>query len=293
MATTYNKNNTKKEKGYYSVSSHYRNTIPESISITWDDDYFFNTEDKESYESDIVAVFDYDYDLVIGFETQIRVVSNIGSLVISTCVFYFWFVTIEPLLIFIPLGWYVLYFTFLLLAQVRWETYAKHCAITRDGIRIVSDRRKSCWGLSCCDVGKSSKTIPFDKITDCDIHEPAGNTCLCIPNVLTTVIVDTASSGTEIKIHEGMVSGLKDPFAFKKLVWAMKRAKETGGSLFAYRAPNVVSTTKTTEVELSNITRKDIDDLEQAAADCTNNHEIPNLLRDIRDELKQNNELLR
>lgn len=48
---------------------------------------------------------------------------------------------------------------------------------------------------ACMDAGKSSKTVPFDKITDCDIEEPAGNTCIVIRNVLTTVNIDTASSG--------------------------------------------------------------------------------------------------
>lgn len=39
----------------------------------------------------------------------------------------------------------------------------------------------------CQDQGKRSKTIPYDKITDCDIEEPAGASgpCCCMtPNVL-------------------------------------------------------------------------------------------------------------
>jgi hypothetical protein len=65
--------------------------------------------------------------------------------------------------------------------------------------------------------------IPFDQITDCDIVEPAGNTCGWIPNTLFAVHVDTASSGGDKRGHELTLYGLKDPDAFKRLVWAMKR----------------------------------------------------------------------
>ena len=61
-----------------------------------------------------------------------------------------------------------------------------------------------------CDLGKESKTIPYDKITDCDVQEPAGNACCCcVPNVLPVVNVDTASSGGVL--HELTLVGLKDP----------------------------------------------------------------------------------
>jgi hypothetical protein len=70
-------------------------------------------------------------------------------------------------------------------------------------------------------VGKTSKTVPFDKITDCDIEEPAGAACCgLVPNVLYAVHVDTASSKGG---HELSILGLKEPRAFKELVWAMKR----------------------------------------------------------------------
>ena len=81
--------------------------------------------------------------------------------------------------------------------QINWDVYSQHDAITRDGIKFVKDRRKTGCGLSCTDAGKSSKTVPFDKLTDCDVTEPAGATCCCIENVLSVVTVDTASSGGE------------------------------------------------------------------------------------------------
>jgi hypothetical protein len=70
-----------------------------------------------------------------------------------------------------------------------------------------------------------SKTVPFDKITDCDVQEPAGASCCgLVPNILYTVNVDTASTSTG---HELSIVGLKDPYAFKDLVWKMKRGEVT------------------------------------------------------------------
>ena len=102
-------------------------------------------------------------------------------------------------------------------------------------------------------------TVPFDKITDCDVEEPAGNSCLCIPNVLSIVNVDTASSGTDGR-KEIRLAGLKNPHGFKKLVWAMKRQQQR--------------------------------DRSSSDRVATNNEEINTLLREIRDELRANNERL-
>lgn len=64
-------------------------------------------------------------------------------------------------------------------------------------------------------------------ITDCDVMEPAGNSWICIRNVLHTVSIDTASSGHDGR-KELRLSGLCNPYGFKKLVWAMKRAQRSG-----------------------------------------------------------------
>jgi hypothetical protein len=114
--------------------------------------------------------------------------------------------------------------------------------------------------------------VPFDKITDCDIVEPAGNSCFCIENVLAVVNVDTASSGTE-GCKELRIAGLKDPHSFKKLVWAMKRSQH-GGMAFAQGAPSALGIADR--------------QLQQSGA----NDDVATLLRDIRDELRQNNDLL-
>jgi len=86
-------------------------------------------------------------------------------------------------------------------------------------------------------VGDVSQ-VPFDKLTDCDVQEPAGTACCCcVPNVLTTVTVDTAS-GREMSIQ-----GVKDPFAFKQDVWAMKRGDGLAG------VPESIVATSMTRVE--------------------------------------------
>lgn len=105
--------------------------------------------------------------------------------------------------------------------NVEWRTRAQHVALTEDGIKYVTDRHPTMCGLSCTDAGKVSKTVPYDKITDCDVHEPAGMACCCIQKTLTSLIVDTASSGPES--HELVLTGLHDPHALKQAVWEMKR----------------------------------------------------------------------
>ena len=113
--------------------------------------------------------------------------------------------------------------------------------------------------------------IPFDQITDCDIVEAAGNTCFCVPNTLHAVHIDTASSGRDAGRHELNLVGLQNPQAFKKLVWAMKRQTTAPGSqdMMLDRA------------------------LGASGNDTNNSGDVAALLRDIRDELRQHNDVLR
>lgn len=81
-------------------------------------------------------------------------------------------------------------------SNIEWKTRAMHVAVHQDGIKFVNDHHKTCCGFTFTDKGKNSKTVPFDKLTDCDVQEPAGAAVCCfVPNVLSNVIVDTASSG--------------------------------------------------------------------------------------------------
>jgi hypothetical protein len=115
------------------------------------------------------------------------------------------------------------------LDNIRDADRAQHVAITRDGIRYSVDKHKTCCRCDCLDEGKVTKTVPFDKITDCDIHEPGGSSgpiCCLEKNVIYTVVVDTASSGSRGEgppTHELEIRGLRDPKGFKEMVWQMKR----------------------------------------------------------------------
>lgn len=131
------------DKPTNTVSSEFR-SMPEVRDLTWSDDFF---ED----EDDIVAVFDFDYEAMESFYT------NVGWIWIGATILY------SPLFVASMVGLAPCY----LRRNVSWNAQSQHVAVTRDGIRFVRDRRRTCWGMPCTDAGKSSKTVPFDKITDC------------------------------------------------------------------------------------------------------------------------------
>merc|ERR1712046_303582 len=107
--------------------------------------------------------------------------------------------------------------------NIRDKTRATHLAISHDGVRFVVDRHLTQCRLQCQEMGKVSKTVPYDKMTDCDIEEPAGSSgccCYLVPNTLSVVHIDTASSGVvavegkTIQRHELTLRGLVDPESF-------------------------------------------------------------------------------
>lgn len=211
---------TQQTKTLRSVSTQYQQLFPtETSGLFWEDDFF-------DQEQDIIAVFDYDHELAVDYATSVSKIvyfsffcqlSLMGFFIGSTA-FSWGFNALNGLI-----GVLISSLVFILLTQpcflrkrARWSVECEHLAVTRDGIRSVNDRRKACWGLPMCDQGKYTKTVAYDKITDCDLIEPAGATCCCIQNTLYTVFVDTASSGREGR--ELSLSGLKKPKEFKTLI---------------------------------------------------------------------------
>ena len=275
-----------------SVAFEYQQLLPETRDIFWNDDFF----DDE----DVIAVFDFDYDKMITFQTPLEFVSQMTTVgcVALYAALLFW--PVGPLIVLAMYGFSLA--PFYLKSNVRWRAEAHHVAITRDGIRFVQDRRKAWWGFSICDKGKQSKTVPYDKITDCDILEPAGNVlCFFVPRILYTVHVDTASSGSESNRHELEITGLKDPHGFKTLVWAMKRnlhhlpllpppALSSSSSRPVYQPPKPTASSASQLIELS-----DLAQLTKAPSTSSESSSggVRGLLRDIREELRQNNHLLR
>ena len=262
----------------YSVSRAYQ-SIPETKGLEWTDGFF----QDEVEGNGLVAVFDFDYAQMVDFNTKTAALGQISTV---GCLAAYGVFLGGPLGLIAPAAYtFATMWPCFLRPQVEWAQHSQHVAITRDGIRFVQDQRKSCWGLSVCDKGRHSKTVPFDKITDCDICEPAGSVCLCIPRVLLTVNVDTASSGGEGKRYELKLVGLKEAHKFKQLVWAMKRAmrdSSNGGNSIstknAYLAPQSLEMTER---------------YSSSPPSVGDGGKVEFLLRDIRDELRANNQLLK
>eukprot|EP00404_Azadinium_spinosum_P004600 CAMPEP_0180460144 /NCGR_PEP_ID=MMETSP1036_2-20121128/23215_1 /TAXON_ID=632150 /ORGANISM="Azadinium spinosum, Strain 3D9" /LENGTH=171 /DNA_ID=CAMNT_0022466831 /DNA_START=152 /DNA_END=667 /DNA_ORIENTATION=+ len=106
----------------------------------------------------------------------------------------------------------------------------QHVALTKDGILYVRDKHATCCRIQECMQGKVSKTVPYDKLTDCDIEEPAGEEC-CAKKTLEIVNIDTASGnrgGGEGPAHELQLAGLLDAKGFKTMVWKLKRGELPG-----------------------------------------------------------------
>lgn len=265
--------------------------LPEAASLSWQDDYF---DDDDNVEEDIVAVFDLDYDEMERYWEKVSWTSLGASLLILPHLAWIAVLGLAPCY---------------LRQNVRWSIRAQHVAITRDGIRFVRERRPTCWGSACTDAGRTTKTIPFDHITDCSIEEPAGNTCLWIPNTLHTVKIDTASS--EKSQHELTIVGLKDPVAFKRLVWAMKRhyhpgrpdpmpaagAAAASSSAAAAASSPMGAPGAAASASTNAAMERALTSLAQSSSSSTNGGGDPDvvaaLLREIRDELRQNNEAIR
>lgn len=249
------------------ISADYQATIPEAKDVCWTDDFFDDDEDT-------IAVFDFDYEQMKDFTFKLEALVHTFHVLLVAGYSYALFDFYGPL---VCVGIFPLYLV-LLRYQVQWKSEANHLAITRDGIRSVQDKQKRFLGWSMCDKGKHSKTVPFDKITDCDLVDPAGNSCCIIPNVLYVVNVDTASSGGGGKQYELRIAGLRHPEKFKALVWAMKRQRDNnlGG---AYKAPPP-------QLEM---TERNQQLLSGGSSDTS----VKTLLKDIRTELRENNDLLR
>lgn len=120
-------------------------TIPEAQGLTWNDEFFEN-------DSDVVAVFDFDYEAVKKFETDAAIASFFASFLMP------------PVPVIVPVIMVLCCWPCFFTQQIPWDTYSKHVAVTQDGIKFVQDKRKSQCGFDFQDQGKTSKTIPFDKV---------------------------------------------------------------------------------------------------------------------------------
>merc|ERR1712194_930428 len=98
--------------------------------------------------------------------------------------------------------------------------------------------------------------------------------CCCIQNVLSTVNIDTASSGASkegLPRHELVLRGLKFPNEFKQAVWGMKRGQAPSNAAVPMNQAHTMQiATPPQQADMNNA-----------------------VLVEIRDELRQMNSLLR
>jgi len=177
-------------------------------------------DSKDTYfngQEGVLQVFDFDYEKISEYKWK---VDNNNTLALFAC--------------FPPLCLVCGPFHFICGKENLDSVKAQHVAITQDGIRYIVEKHKKDCRFDFQDQGKTTKTVPYDKLTDCDIEEPAGAEgpiCCMVNRVLDIVNVDTASGtrgGEGQPGHELTLEGLTDPQGFKNAVWACKRGEHPG-----------------------------------------------------------------
>jgi len=129
--------------------------------------------------------------------------------------------------------------------------YSRWVAVSKENIYIVRRKRKADWRFDCCDINESRKTIPINNVQDIMINEPAAYAAWCcfVPNVLTSVAIETAGTGgamgggdPRVDPSFGMLQGLLDPQRFRNVVLNLKKGIyiEPGGGTRAVGAPPAV-----------------------------------------------------
>ena len=212
-------------------------------------------DDFFEHDEDVIAVFDFDYD---NMERHYRTLGwgFAASTVLCFPGSLFWCLV----------GMVPCYLN----KNVTWSVRAKHLAVTPHGIVLVNDRRPCLWGEQCA-VAKLTKTIPFDQIINCTVTDLGAGTCSIGPT-LSQVTIDTPARNT--------IVGLQDPHAFAKLVLAMKRYAPN-------QVPLGMSSTRAASLPVAMAQRID------RGLAAGEKDEVAGILKEIRDELRQHNELLK
>lgn len=238
------------------VASDFLEHIPEARGVNWVDDFF---EDHHGYD-DIVAVFDFDYD---NMESHYQCLGWSCLGVTAVCCPS----TIPGMLLaLIPCK---------LNQNVRWNVQAQHIALTRRGILFVHDQRPTGWGEQCCTVGKRTKFIPYEQIAEYNIFDANMKTC-SVSSRLTVVNVGIKDSSSSMRI-DFEITGLKDPHTFQKVAMALKRYSENHPNASTLSVPGHPAMV--------------MEDRGIANGSANrSNDEVAVLLREIRDELRRNNQ---
>ena len=148
---------------------------------------------------------------------------------------------------------------------MHWSVRARHLAVTEHGVLFVRDQRRSCWGDQCL-LAKTSRVIPFEQIKDISVSEAGAANCMIGDSGLSKVILESP--------NRLMIDGLENPVAFQKLVLAMKRRQASSSDVIPTAPVNVAER------------------IERGLASTAGNEEVASILREIRDELREHNEML-
>ena len=180
-------------------SVHPHHNTENRMTLASEEVYFEDTEG-------VIQVFEFDYDSIVDFKLSVEKNNWICCFCIGIPCCPFWHMCEQY--------------------NIEDDIRCQHLAVTQDGILYVKERHKAGCRGGGEEKGKVKKTVPFDKITDCDLEEPFGaegpNCCMMTKRVLTKVNIDTAEKKGNGK-HELTLEGLKQSKEFKSLVWKLKR----------------------------------------------------------------------
>jgi hypothetical protein len=121
---------------HHTVSPEYYQSIQEARGLSWTDDFFCD-------EDDIVAVFDFDYDIMESYYATIGwgcLASTLFCPSVLLCALFGG----------VPCA---------LNTNINRNVRAQHLAVTRDGILFVHDKHPSSLGLCSWDVSKRTKLV--------------------------------------------------------------------------------------------------------------------------------------
>ena len=161
-------------------------------------------------QNDILKTYSFNYEALTAYKQKVHRSGMLG-------------------LIFFPPGMLCAVLTYPCeMANIRDEVHARHIALTADGLRYIVDKHPTGCRLQCEDEGRSSQTVPYDKITDCDVEEPAGSEgCPCMLVKRTEYVFNVATANGPA-FHSPTTVGLRGidaPYELKKDVWSMKRGQ--------------------------------------------------------------------
>jgi hypothetical protein len=211
----------KQDKAFRTVDPNLYEHLPETRGLAWEDD-FFDTDgctepSSTELSSSVVAVFDFDYDLVAECDVKAAKARLLLKLLFLPPWGLFCAIRLPP---------------WRMVKVIQENARSRHVAVTRDGITYVRTASPAC----CCPGSKGGNkivhTILFDDITDCSVSEPSPLLPSSRPlrSIRFTIAPeggddgDGSSASRGSKRHSELaLTGLKDPDAFARLVSAMKR----------------------------------------------------------------------